>query len=64
VHSPNAENNLVWFSNKERKYKVHSVGLRFFGWKQDEEAITWDWDNCLIDVAKQLEITTMIEFPI
>jgi hypothetical protein len=47
---------LVSFSQKERKYEVENTGFdKFSRWRQDEEPIMWDWDNCHIGIAKQLD---------
>jgi hypothetical protein len=48
--------NLFWFSHKEKKYEVQSISFdKLFRWKHEEEPIMWDWDNCRIGIAKQLD---------
>ena len=48
--------NYFWFSHKEKKYEVQSTSFdTLFRWKDEEEPVMWDWDNCRIGVAKELD---------
>lgn len=48
--------NYLWFSHREKKYEVQSISFdTLFRWKDEEEPIMWDWDNCRIGTAKELE---------
>jgi len=48
--------NYFWFSHKEKKYEVQSKSFdMLFRWRDEEEPIMWDWDNCRIGIAKELD---------